>query len=553
MINQETGAELSSWLSRSSCKNMLSEPRKRATGIVTALTAFAALAAPCFAEETPRPGGTAIAVLGADPVVLNPDISVGVPDIFAGCAIYDALVRFGEGFKIVPGLAKSWEIAPDGLSYTFHLETASFSDGKPITSDDVKFTLLEVSSKFGAKFSTPGKAIKDIETPDPSTVVIHLSRPFGPFLFSLACEQNAGILPAHVFRGTDVMKNPASTTTPVGSGPFTVGEWVRGDHLTLVKNPNYWRKGQPYLDRLVIKTMPDSSARILALQAGEIDFIDEYYFPLSSYKLFAADPRFEVRDVSYPSDDLMMFNTRNAPYDKKEVRQALLIALDRNYIHKNVFYDTGSVAHGPIDTRIPWAYNPAVDYEKMYAYDPARAAKLLDDVGLKPGADGVRFQLRLIFDAGRPEYTPWAQAVQRYWQAIGVKVVLEGAERPIVLKRVFSDYDFDVALQNYTTSGDPALGISRIYATESIKQGTTFNNASGYSNPEVDDLFAKGRDAPTEAERAKLYFKVQEILARDLPTLTIHQQAEIDVASAKLRGMWHGANYMWWDDAWLQQ
>ena len=527
--------------------------RRSALVSALALCAVAALPLRAAAEETPRPGGTAIAVLGADPAVLNPDVSVGVPDIFTGCALYDALVRFGEGFKIVPGLAKSWEIAPDGLTYTFHLEAANFSDGKPITSDDVKFTLLEVSAKYGAKFSTPGKAIKDIETPDPATAVIHLSRPFGPFLFSLACEQNAAILPAHVFRGTDVLKNPATTTTPVVSGPFTMGEWVRGDHLTLVKNPGYWRKDRPYLDRLIVKIMPDSSARILALQAGEIDFIDEYYFPLSSYKLFATDPRFEVRDVSYPSDDLMILNTRNAPLDKREVRQALLIALDRDYIHKNVFYDTGGVARGPIDTRIPWAYNPAIDYEKMYAYDPARAAKLLDEAGLKPGADGVRFQLRLSFDTGRPEYTSWAQAIQKYWQAIGVKAVLEGAERPVVLKRVYADYDFDVTLQNYTTSGDPALGISRIYTTESINKAATFNNASGYSNPEVDDLFAKGRDAASEAERANAYFKVQEILARDLPTLTIHQQAEIDAASAKLRGLWHGANYMWWDDAWLQQ
>ena len=124
----------------------------RRSALVSALALCAAAALPlrAAAEETPRPGGTAIAVLGADPAVLNPDVSVGVPDIFTGCALYDALVRFGEGFKIVPGLAKSWEIAPDGLTYTFHLEAANFSDGKPITSDDVKFTLLVVSAKYGA-------------------------------------------------------------------------------------------------------------------------------------------------------------------------------------------------------------------------------------------------------------------------------------------------------------------------------------------------------------------------------------------------------------------
>ena len=157
--------------------------------------------------------------------------------------LYDGLVRFAEGFRIVPSLAKSWEIAPDGLTYTFHLVAASWSDGKPVTSEDVKFTLLEVSSKYGSKFVAPGKAIKAIETPDPLTVVIHLSKPFGPFLFSLACEQNAAILPAHVFRGSDVLKNPASQTTPVGQGPFQLPEWVRGDHLDAGPQPQLLDEG----------------------------------------------------------------------------------------------------------------------------------------------------------------------------------------------------------------------------------------------------------------------------------------------------------------------
>ena len=130
---------------------------------------------------------------------------------------------------------------------------------------------------------------------------------------------------------------------------------------------------------------------------------------------------------------------------------------------------------------------------------------MLDDAGIKLGADGVRFTVRLSFDTGRPEYAPWAQAIRCYWGAIGFKAVLDGAERPVVLKDVHSDYDFDVSLQNHTTSGDSALGVSRLYTSESIKQGAAFNSASGYSNPEVDDLFAKGRDAATEAKRGKAY------------------------------------------------
>ena len=523
----------------------------RAFGLLAATIVLWASAG--LAAEEPRRGGSAIVVIGADPAILNPNVTVGAPDVLTGCMLYDGLVRFAEGFRIVPSLAKRWEISADGLTYTFHLVTASWSDGQPLTSDDVKYTLLEVSSKYGSKFVAPGKAIKDIETPDAETVVVTLSRPFGPFLFSLACEQNAAILPAHIFRGSDIFKNPASLIRPIGAGPFQLTEWVRGDHLTLERNPNYWSKDQPYLDRIIIKIIPDSSARLLALQAGEVDYIDQYYFPLSAYALLAKDPRFALKEVSYPSLDIVILNTRKPPLDQASVRQALLAAIDRNYLLKNVFLGTGQVARSSIDTRLSWAYNPAVDYEQLYPYDANKAAALLDAAGLKPGADGVRFTLRLSFDTGRPEYTSLAQALQRFWQAVGIRAVLEGAERPVVLKRVYSDYDFDATLQNYSTSGDPALGISRAYHSEAIKQGQTFNNASGYSNREVDALFDMGRDAPTEEERRLHYFKVQEVLARDLPVLTIHQQAQIGVSSVQLRNQWKAANYQWWHQIWLAQ
>ena len=159
----------------------------------------------------------------------------------------------------------------------------------------------------------------------------------------------------------------------------------------------------------------------------------------------------------------------------------------------------------------------------------------------------------MSFDPGRGEYTSWAQAIQRFWQAAGIKVVLEGAERPVVLKKVYGDYDFDATLQNYSTLGDPALGIARTFHSSYIKQGTNFNNASGYSNPQVDELLDKGRDAPDQAGRAKFYFQAQEIIARDVPTLTVHQQAQMGAAADNLRGMWQAAAYQWWNRAWLRK
>ena len=533
-------------------------PRGLATGWLALVAMAACDAAPPRrapsgeSMKAGRHGGTVVAVLGADPSVLNPDVSVGVPDLFVGCLVYDGLVRFAAGFEIVPALAKSWEISADGLTYTLHLEEASWHDGEPFTSEDVKFTLLEVSAKYGAKFAAAGRVIERIDTPDARTAVITLTKPFGPFLFSLACEQNAAMLPAHTFRDQDILSHPATRERPVGTGPFRLTEWFRGDHITFERNPSYWRDGEPYLDRIVVSILPNSSARILALQAGEVDYINEYYFPLNAYRDLAQDPRFQLQEVSYPSDDLIILNTKRPPLDRVTVRQALLTAIDRRYLHEVVYFGLGGVGVSSIDSRIAWAHNPDVNYEEMYPYDPDRARTLLDDAGLPAGTDDTRFSIDLVFDTGRPEQVQSAQVIQRFWQAVGVRVNLEGAERAVVLNRVYTDYDFGGTLQTYTTSGDPALGISRLYVTESIRRGQSFNNASRYSNPEVDDLFAKGADAPSNTERAVFYHEVQRILARDLPVLTIHEQVEIDAASTRLRDLFKAANYLWWGSVWLE-
>lgn len=517
-----------------------------ASGLITA----AGLAAPAQAQ-TPKRGGTAVMVLGTDPLSLSPSTTNSVPDVAAGCLIYDGLVRFKTGFEIVPGLAKSWEISPDGLVYKFELEKANWHDGQPLTSEDVKFTLEEISSKYGPRFNAASRFIDSIEAPTPESVIITLKKPFAPMLFSLACEQNAAIMPAHILKGQDILRHPAILSQPIGSGPFKFSEWVRGSHVALVRNDDYWREGEPYLDRVMIKTMPDAAARVLALRAGEVDYIVPDYMPLNAVQMFEKNPQFQVQQVSYPGSDIIILNNAHPALSKPEVRQALYIAINREFIHDKVYYGMGGVPLSAFDTRL-WAYNKAVNYQEMYPYNPDRARELLDAAGLKPGADGTRFTIRLLFETGRPEWLPAAQTLQRFWQDVGVKVVLEGAERPVILKRVYSDYDFEATLQTYTTLGDPALGIARTYVTESIVKGTTFNNVSQYSNPEVDRLFDAGRDAPLQADRQVYYNKIQEILARDLPVLNLHQQPQFAVASSRLQGLWQAANQQWWGSVWMK-
>jgi peptide/nickel transport system substrate-binding protein len=497
-------------------------------------------------------GGTMIIGMTNDPPTVNPAITTGAPDTLVGCMIYEGLVRVAEGFHIEPGLAKSWEISADGLSYTFNLVAAKWQDGTAFTSNDVQYSLRGINAKYGPLFAASGRVIAAIDTPDPTTAVIRLSRPFGPFLLSLSCDQNGAILPAHVFANTDILRNPATLAQPMGTGPFRLVDWVHGDHMTLARNPTYWKAGRPFLDEIVIKFLPNAASRVLALQAGEIDYINEYSLPQSFFPTVAANKELQTAESGYYADYLIILNTHQAPLDQPMVRQALMMAIDRDYLTKAVFSGLGTAAVGPFDARIGWAYNPEVDYRKMYPYDPAKGRALLDAAGVKPGSDGTRFTFDLVFDSTRQEYGPLSVALQKFWSAVGVRVNLRGSERTVVLKQVYGDYDFGATLQNYGTSGDPALGIARLYVTGSIKQGATFNNVSRYSNPEVDKLFADGQNSTTQEERARPYRQVQEILANDLPTLTINQMGEFNAASRRLHRLFLSQDAPFWDEVWIE-
>lgn len=524
-------------------------------GIVAALALVLFLPAYGRAASSgakPHRGGTLIEAIGGDPPTVNPDVSTGVPDQMVGCMVYQSLVRMTRKFKPAPLLAKSWKITDKGKKYTFQLVHAKWQDGKPFTSADVKYTLLNVSAKYGSIFAAAASHIRNIQTPNAHTAVINLKQPFGPMLYSLACPQNSAILPKHIFQGTNPLTNPATLSHPVGTGPFKLTSWVHGDHITMTRNPHYWKRGEPYLNSIVLKDIPDETSRVLALQTGEVQYVNEYYFPVSSLAQFRHNKKFREKGVNPPSDDLIIFNDRHKPYSNRLVRQALFMAINRDYTLKHVFFNQGSVGKSSIDTRLRWAYDPKVNYEKMYPYNPKKARQLLNKAGYKMHG-GSRFTVDLVFDSTRAGNIPLAQAIESFWKAVGVDTKLDGSQRAVELNQVYTDWNFDATLQVYSTDGDPALGISRAYVTSSIIKAP-FVNASGYSNPTVDKLFKEGESATSPKQRAKYYYKVQKILARDVPTLVTRQEAQTDVASAKIQGYWRGLqNRDWWDEVWLSK
>ena len=527
--------------------------------ILTRMSAGVLAAAVCMvpavatAAETPVRGGVAIVAIPSDAASMNPVLTTKSPDPFVGCMIYEGLIDQRMGGGADPLLAKSWTISPDGKTYTFDLVEAQWHDGKPFTSSDVKYTLLEVSSKYSSTFGRVGKIIEGIDDSDPRKAVITLSKSYGPFLYALGCQVGAAILPAHLFSGTDATNNPTTLSAPVGTGPFRLKEWVHGDHITVERNPNYRNPELPYLDGVVLKIVPSGSSRVLALRSGEVHYLPFNAIAFTDFKQVRENPELYLHGLLFPPpDDIMFFNTRKGPTGNTMVRHALAHATDRDFLVKAVWYGIGDPGISSFDTRIPWANNPKIDYRTLFPYDVDKANQLLDEAGFERGSDGVRFELDVIVSAENAAFVSTIQALSNMWSKVGIKVNAITLDSNALSQRVFKDMDYNVTLQGYTTYGDPALGIVRSFVSTTV--GRPWGNPSGYGTPEMDALAQQGQDGTTQAERAVHYHRMQEIIARDLPSLVIHQRTTFDAANKRLRGVWEGdhVGYGDWGYAWLQ-
>lgn len=508
-----------------------------------------AAAGQSVAQEKPRYGGTLIQAIAPNPEHLVTILTTGVHIHSIGCKVYSGLLASRRDGTLGPDLAKSWEVSPDGLTYTFHLERdVRFHDGKAFTSADVKFTFEQVVAKFHPRARRVMVDMQSVETPDPFTVVIKLKRAFGPFLLSMTCPES-GILPKHLWEGTDVLKSP-QRLKPVGTGPFMFREAAAGSHITLVRNPNYFKKGLPYLDRVILKIIPDTPARVLALEAGEVDFIASYFFPKQQFARLSKKKEFQFqKDTDTPGNAIIHFNLQRKPLDDVRVRRALYMGLNRKLIVERADFGLGNEASSPLDSRFPWLVTPEADYRKAYPYDPARANRLLDEAGHPRKADGTRFSVTVVYMSSHPLLPPTSQVLRSNWADIGVKANLVGVERAVMQDRAFGKRDYDATLQTYTSAGDP-VGLVRIYATNNSRP--VFVNPTWYSNPKVDELFGKGATATDTKMRGEYYKEAAKILMADIPSAILFERSEVDVAGAKFKGLWRAATpYERWDEVWM--
>jgi peptide/nickel transport system substrate-binding protein len=497
-------------------------------------------------------GGTLTLVQGAEPAALVSGVNTSTFIGTVSTKIHEGLLDYDFDLKPRPALAESWTVSPDGKTYTFKLRRGvTWHDGKPFTSADVKFSLEEIWKKLHPRGRTTFARVTGVDTPDAQTVVIKLSDATPMMLAALSAYESQ-VLPRHVYDGKDFATNPA-LNAPVGTGPFVFKEWKKGDFIRLERNPNYWDKGKPYLDAIVVRIIPDGGARAAALEKGEVQLGVFNPVPLADVKRLTALPhlRAESRGYEFFAPMYMMeVNLRHEQLKDKRVRQAMMHALDRKFIAEAIWFGFGKPATGPIMSSSPFYTTQNVP---QYPYDVAKANKILDDAGYKRGAGNMRFKVSLTFPPVQPEIPRTAEYIKQALARVGIDVELKNIDIATFIRQVYN-WEFDLT-QNYLyLLPDPILGVQRLYISSNIKKGTPFANAAGYENKDVDAAFTAAQTENDQGKRKELFAKVQRIIQDELPAFPLMEMTFVTLYNAKLVNHTLGADgpYGSFKDTYLQ-
>jgi peptide/nickel transport system substrate-binding protein len=506
-------------------------------GTLAVIATLATASPSAVAQDTPRKGGTLIYALSGDPSHLNIAITNDLNAVQVATQLYSQLIRVDAESNVTGDLAESWDATADGLSYTFRIrKNVKWHDGKPLTAEDIRWALTEIQLKYNPNASTSFAAVDKIEAPDDYTLVIRMKHPFPAFMpWSLASQW---IYPKHLYEGSDPRQNERNYKNPVGTGPFKLKEWSRGSHAVMERNPDYYMKDRPYLDRLVVKFIPDGTARVLALENGELDYLSIYSLPAAAVPELRKEKDIVVREhrtrINY-GGIMAHMNLRNEYLKSKEVRQAISYAIDRGVLVERAANGVGEPASSPISQFHKSWFNQEVG--KRYQHDAKKAEALLDQAGFRRGAGGKRFSIRISYakagEGGGLQAA--AELMREQLRTVGIELVLDPKDQAVWTEAAHVKWDFDLSMGSYQTGPDPAIAVSRLYITRNI-QKMQGRNLMGYSNPEVDQLFDQGEREVDPDKRVKIYHEVQKLMAEDVPALWLWDRISTLAHRSRVKG-----------------
>lgn len=526
---------------------------------VIVLLAGCAATAPSAVQPTaatagePVRGGRMVRAMTSEPAQIDPQgppnsgLSLVLPYLF------DTLIIRDVDNTIHPLLAESWEMSDDDKEVTMKLRPGvTFQDGTPLDAAAVKFTFDRFKEKGVASPIYGGiQEIGDIEVVDDLTVRFTFAEP-APTFWSTLTMPYAGIISPTAAQQVDA----AGTGHHVGTGPFKLGEWLAGQSITLVANPDYaWgpagvveNTGAPYLNELVFKVIPDATTQLAALEAGEVDVI------------FVNQPAHLARLEAMPdvvTDNLVLnsliylgFNAQKPPFDEPLVRQALAHAVDKAAIIKIALGGLGNQAFAPLPPTLP-GFDPSLAASEL-GYDPEQAKTLLQDAGFTQNADGgwerdgTPLQ-GLLLTSNRAPNDAIATVIQSQLKAIGVPVEIQQLDSRAVMDAT-TQGAFDLLLWRFEWSDPDGLRI--FLGSDAI--GST--NRTAYSNPEVDAILNQAAHETDEATRVADYVDAQKLILADAPWQPLYNPIDVMAMRDAVHGIKIGyMGRMLINDAWVDQ
>lgn len=465
-------------------------------------------------------GKTLIFGRGGDSVSLDPANVTDGESFRVTRQIYETLLDTKPGtFDIVPGLATSWKASANGLTWTFHLRKGvKFQDGTPFNADAVVFNFNRWMDKknpyhkgdfeyyaamFGGFKGDPGTVIKSVRKIDNYTVQIQLTHSFAPFLSDLTMAAFAIASPA------DIIKYHGNINThPVGTGPFEFVNWKPNDSITLKKNPTYWQKGLPKLDKVVFQVIKDNTARLNALEAGQVDLIDG--INPSDVASIKSNPNLKL--YLRPSNNVgyLAFNTQKKPFNDVRVRQAINMAIDKKAIVDAFYNGLGTPAVTPLPPGM-WGNNKSI---KDYQVNIAKAKQLLKEAGY-PNGFTTELWAMPVARPYMPDPEKIATAIQADLAKIGIKANIVTYDWATYLDKT-ANGEHTMALLGWTgDNGDPDDFLYVLLDSDNAKPPA--QNIAFYKNPQVHQLLIQAQRETNQAKRAKLYEQAEAIIWKDAP------------------------------------
>ena len=490
---------------------MMRTPLCRTMMVVVGLCVAVGLcaAAQPASAMAPLKGGHLTVCQAAEPPGLDPTANAAAAiDRVVYANLFEGLVKVDRTGALVPGLACSWEVSEAGRRYRFELRKGvSFHDGCSFDSAVATWNLEQAMGKDTVN-SHPEyfRGIASMETPDAHTLIIDLKDTDALFLTHLAAG-DAVMLP----KGD----RATAKTDPVGTGPFRFAKWVRGDRVELARFDGYWNPQLPHLDRVTFKFIGDAAAQLAALKSGQIDVIGSIAAPESAFTL-SKDERFKVFAGATTGEVILSTNNKAAPFDNKQVRQAMAHAIDRQVVVDLVMFGYGT----PIGSH----WSPTTPYYQdltgMFPYDPARAKALLKEAGFPDGFEAT-IKLPAIYSYSRRA----GEVIADMLSKVGIRLNIEIVEWGQWIERIYKKKEYQLTMIGHVEAWDIGIYANPDYYFQ-------------YDSEEFRQAYGKALKAPDEAAKAKWFGECQRIIAADAVNGFMFSFPSLAVMKAAVMNWW---------------